>query len=706
MAINRFELVTRHNPILKEIDYHSPLTVGNGELAFTVDVTGLQSLYDSYINKHFPLCTMSQWGWHTKPEQNEKDSKQPVYYTLDDVEMTEFDYSDRKVYYAVDKKAGNEKVYSWLRENPHRLNLARVSFIYKGKEILPTDLTDIHQELNLYEGIIESSFCLDGTKCHVQTACHQEEDIIGIKVESDLISSGDLEVRITFPYGDSGMAGGVWDQEERHTTEAYNREEGICLLKRTMDRDKYYVSINSNADISLEQVANHVIVINGSGQGQMELAIVFSKEEIGKGSAKPNEDKVTREIYGKIQISKVFDSSIAGWKNYWETGGIIDLHKSKDKRALELERRIILSQYLLAIQSCGSMPPQETGLTCNSWHGKFHLEMYLWHVAYLSLWNKGGLLKESLKWYKDHLKEAKENARRNNFKGAKWPKQVAYDGIDSPSPIATLLIWQQPHIIYILEMLYQSEKDDKLLHEYWELIKETADFMCDFAVYNEDTHKYDLVSPIIPAQEEFDPRTTLNPTFEVEYWYFGLKIARQWASRLNIEPDKEWVQVADNMADLPEKDGLYLAHENCPETYEKFNRDHPSMLAAFGLLPSDRVDTKLMKNTLEKVLECWEFDTTWGWDYALIAMTAIRLNMPELAIDILLMDSPKNIYVTSGNNYQGLRKDLPLYLPGNGSLLLVAAMMVAGTSDTNTELPGFPKDGMWEVEYENINPFL
>ena len=49
-----------------------------------------------------------------------------------------------------------------------------------------------------------------------------------------------------------------------------------------MDRDKYYVSINSNSDISLEQVANHVIVINGSGQGQMELAIVFQKKRLAR----------------------------------------------------------------------------------------------------------------------------------------------------------------------------------------------------------------------------------------------------------------------------------------------------------------------------------------------------------------------------------------------------------------------------------------
>jgi hypothetical protein len=38
------------------------------------------------------------------------------------------------------------------------------------------------------------------------------------------------------------------------------------------------------------------------------------------------------------------------------------LAHSKDKRAIELERRVVLSQYLTAIQCSGSMPPQETGL--------------------------------------------------------------------------------------------------------------------------------------------------------------------------------------------------------------------------------------------------------------------------------------------------------------------------------------------------------
>ena len=84
MAIDRYALVSMHDPRIKGIDTASPLTVGNGELAFTADVTGLQSLYEEY-KETLPLCTMSQWGWHTKPVSAER-----YEYTLDDLVMTEF----------------------------------------------------------------------------------------------------------------------------------------------------------------------------------------------------------------------------------------------------------------------------------------------------------------------------------------------------------------------------------------------------------------------------------------------------------------------------------------------------------------------------------------------------------------------------------------------------------------------------------------
>ena len=60
-AIDRRSLVRRHNPTLAALDPRSPLSVGNGEFAFTADITGLQSLPQPY-ESGIPLSTLSQWG--------------------------------------------------------------------------------------------------------------------------------------------------------------------------------------------------------------------------------------------------------------------------------------------------------------------------------------------------------------------------------------------------------------------------------------------------------------------------------------------------------------------------------------------------------------------------------------------------------------------------------------------------------------------
>src|SRR4051794_11302927 len=63
-TIDRAALVNRHNPVMRQLDPLSPLSLGNGEFAFTADVTGLQTFPEEY-EQAMPLCTMSQWGWHT-----------------------------------------------------------------------------------------------------------------------------------------------------------------------------------------------------------------------------------------------------------------------------------------------------------------------------------------------------------------------------------------------------------------------------------------------------------------------------------------------------------------------------------------------------------------------------------------------------------------------------------------------------------------
>ena len=88
-------------------------------------------------------------------------------------------------------------------------------------------------------------------------------------------------------------------------------------------------------------------------------------------------------------------------------------------------------------------------------------------------------------------------------------------------------------------------------------------------------------------------------------------------------------------------------------------------------------------------------------------MTAARLEIPELAVDALLFDSPKNIYLANGHNRQAPAKELPVYLPGNGGLLTATGMMAAGWKDSQEiSTPGFPDNGKWKVKYESIRKML
>jgi hypothetical protein len=125
--------------------------------------------------------------------------------------------------------------------------------------------------------------------------------------------------------------------------------------------------------------------------------------------------------------------------------------------------------------------------------------------------------------------------------------------------------------------------------------------------------------------------------------------------------------------------------------------------AALGVLPGPGVDRETMRQTLLWVLDHWDWPSTWGWDYPMVAMTAARLGEPARAVDALLLDTPKNTYRRNGHNHQ--RPGLTIYLPGNGGLLSAVAMMAAGWDGAPAgHAPGFPDDGRWTVRWEGLRP--
>jgi hypothetical protein len=223
------------------------------------------------------------------------------------------------------------------------------------------------------------------------------------------------------------------------------------------------------------------------------------------------------------------------------------------------------------------------------------------------------------------------------------------------------------------------------------------------------------------AQERFDPRTVVNPAYETAYFRWGFRAANTWLERLGEAPRSDFARAADRLALPAIVDGVYIPHEKCPGmgaigtgaigtgttgTGTKGTgaacsaptaptpphlTDHPSMLAMLGVLPpSSAVDPAVMNATLDRVLEKWDMNSLWGWDFPVMALTAWALGRRDDALRLLLLDSPKNTYTAAGHNNQVGAPDLPIYLPGNGGVLLAVAIMAKGlAADYGAHIEGF-----------------
>jgi protein-glucosylgalactosylhydroxylysine glucosidase len=679
--IDRMAVVSRHNPVVRTADPFSALTVGNGMFAFTSDVTGLQTFLDDY-NAEFPLCTASHWGWHTTPL--------PDGLKISDYRFKDYDTHGRPVGYAT-SGTGQEQLYNWLRENPHRMHLGRIGFEMTksdGSRVALADLANIEQTLNLWTGELNSRFQVDGKPVHVRTICHPDQDCLAVSIESPLLANGQLQVAVAFPYPSPETNMADWISPNRHKTTAAITVAGADF-QRQADGDTYEVHLAWSIG-QMKQRAAHEFVLSGSATA-MELVCLFAQPPY-KLTSLPSFDQTK-------------DAAAAHWQKFWSEGGCVDLGNCTDARAPELERRIVLSQYNTALHCCGPMPPAETGLLFNSWYGKAHLEMHWWHAAHFAVWNRFALLDRSLDYYHRIMHVGQATAARQGYKGCRWPKMVGPDGRDSPSPIAPLLIWQQPHPIYYAELSYRQSPTDQTLRDWQEIVFQSADFMASYAFLDDKTGRYTLGPPLKTVSENTDTLTTTDPTFELAYCRFGLRVAQEWRHRLGMAPEPTWAAVLDKLAPLPQADGRYLMQEGMTDTYTNWNWEHPALLGACGMQPGDGVDPTVMRNTVRKVFEVWQWDRAWGWDFPMAALAAARAGEPELAVTALAIVSPKNRYHPNGHVYQ--RANLTAYLPANGGLLSAVAEMCAGwTGGPTRPTPGFPADGKWDVRFENLRTWI
>ncbi|WP_438862396.1 hypothetical protein [Neptunicella sp.] len=681
--IDRHALVNRHNPQLNQIDLQSPFTVGNGQFAFTADVTGFQSLATSYFNQGTPLETKARWAWHSRPN--------PANYKLQDAAKS-YDAYGKKVDFPtnMDSAAGQ-----WLRQNPHDLPLTRISLNYKGQALQAEQLSNIRQSLDLWQGRLSSQYQLDSTAVQVETIAANESDTLAFKLQSDLITKQQLSIKLAFPRGYDLAVKNTpaldWEDDSQHTTQLKQSDHHSALFYRQIDDEQHWVKLQWQGKAKLSQLKDHQFQLqlleNASSNQAFSLTVQFSQSK--------------ETLLDNNNFSQVADSAKQAWQTFWNSGAAIDFSGSTAPQAKELERRIVLSQYLMAVQERASIPAQETGLTSSSWYGKFHTEMSWWHTAHWALWSRPQPTENVLDWYVAHIDVAKQTAKQRGLQGARWSKMVGPDGRESPGG-NPLIIWNQPQPIDLAELIYQGQPSPKILQRYAQLVDETAQGLSSMLMWEQAEQRYSLNPPIWIAQEHYDVTESKNPSFELAYWRTALQTAQQWRQRMGQQPNPLWQNQIDKLADLPQKDGKYVAIETIPDTFDNIDsrNDHPAMLATWGLLADDRVNLTTMRNTLDAVMHSWDFETRiWGWDYPMIAMTASKLNQPQTAIDALLMDAHNNHYMVNGHCPQK-KVGLPVYLPANGALLAAVARMA--TTNTNQPTLGFPDNGQWQVKAEGF----
>lgn len=673
-GIDRRALVERNCPHVASLDTMASLTVGNGRFAYTVDATGLQSFPEMYA-AGVPLGTQSQWGWHSFPNP-EGFKPEDAFRSFD------FGHGHEEVYSCHFREPGRQKdAANWLRANPHRLHLGTVGFY----GLQPEEICDVGQTLDLWRGVIRSSFSVYGEKVSVETACDPSADRIGARIES----SARIPVWFRFPYPTGAHSDDAcdWDEEELHYVEVVDFSPETAVLRHVLDSTEYFV-----------RVCWHGAEFSQVGRNELQLVPRRNKWSFTAEFFEDEPCTATSDASATIKASESW------WRDFWTEGAAVDFSECTDPRAPELERRVVLSQYLLAVNCAGDTPPQETGLTYNSWFGKFHMEMIWWHQAQFALWGHADLLERTLPYYASVAPVAKSIAERQGFKGLRWMKMTDPSGIEAPSNTGSFLIWQQPHLIYLAELAYRASRSQELLEKYSDLVQQTAEFMADYLTYDPEGDRY-LLKGCIAAQETLKASKTVNPPFELSYWHFGLSVAQLWRERLGMDRDASWDEIISKLSPLASRDGLYLAAESEPDTYSDITMysDHMAVLDALGVLPeTPQIDPAIMRNTLDWVMANWNWDKTWGWDFPTTCMCAVRLGEPEKALDAILMDQRTNTYLVNGHNYQDNR--LRCYLPGNGGLLTAVALMCAGWDGCTVSNPGFPSDGRWNVRWEGLQP--
>ena len=585
--------IIKYNLKFNHIDSKNPVTIGNGDFAITLDQTGTQSLYETY--KDIPLSTMSNKNWFYKDKKNIKPS-----------------YVDGKAYMLFN--LDNDPNYQINRQYPFKYSFMQILLYDNDKLIDINNIKDVKQELDLYKGIVTSSFNYKEKINKTISFIYQDHDEFNFKLQSDNLN---LALKFNYP---------------SYTKNGYRLDILPNVLVKE-DRITLLYDDKNSLSFKLKSSSNYQIVEN---------TLIFDDNNVSFSLA-----------LDEIKEGKLLDEF---WK--CDNGIIIDNE--------ELVKKMVLSKYLLHVNSTGIYPPQESGLTYNCWNSKFHLEMHLIHSLWNIYNNHVGDLVKSFDYYLSIMPSSLKRASLNGYKGLRFPKMTGPDGEDSPSNIGSLLIWQAPHILFMLQEIYYLYNKENIIKKYEPLISGTIDFMISFLTLKDS--KYQMLDPLLEACESIPLDRCQNPSFELEYWRYTLERQPKIDTVLYGHQRYDYLDITSKIITPKEDDGIYLKTYGVIDKYDLY-KDHPTEGFLMSFFKSKIVDKEKMVKTIDYILKNMDLSSYWGWDFPFLGLSLLNCGEIEKSIEVTQLNTINNQHLYNGYNTSP-RDDLKAYLPGNGAFLI------------------------------------
>lgn len=585
--------IIKYNLKFNHIDSKNPVTIGNGDFAITLDQTGTQSLYEIY--KDISLSTMSNKNWFYKDKKDIKPS-----------------YVDGKAYMLFN--LDNDPNYQINRQYPFKYSFMQILLYDNDKLIDINNIKDVKQELDLYKGIVTSSFNYKEKINKTTSFIYQDHDEFNFKLQSDNLN---LALKFNYP---------------SYTKNGYRLDILPNVLVKE-DRITLLYDDKNSLSFKLKSSSNYQIVEN---------TLIFDDNNVSFSLA-----------LDEIKEGKLLDEF---WK--CDNGIIIDNE--------ELVKKMVLSKYLLHVNSTGIYPPQESGLTYNCWNSKFHLEMHLIHSLWNIYNNHVGDLVKSFDYYLSIMPSSLKRASLNGYKGLRFPKMTGPDGEDSPSNIGPLLIWQAPHILFMLQEIYYLYNKENIIKKYEPLISGTIDFMISFLTLKDS--KYQMLDPLLEACESIPLDRCQNPSFELEYWRYTLERQPKIDTVLYGHQRYDYLDITSKIITPKEDDGIYLKTYGVIDKYDLY-KDHPTEGFLMSFFKSKIVDKEKMVKTIDYILKNMDLSSYWGWDFPFLGLSLLNCGEIEKSIEVTQLNTINNQYLYNGYNTSP-RDDLKAYLPGNGAFLI------------------------------------